>query len=111
MIYRRGKRRTYWIRFRFGGRFIHQSARTTSKSVAREAERLRRRELEKSWNHIEKRSLPPTLTEAAKRWLQKRTGLAPNTRETYEGGLKHLQEILGTMLVSEIEARHIVGYQ
>jgi hypothetical protein len=94
MIYRRGKRGTYWIRFRFAGRFVHESARTTSRTVAREAERQRRRELERSWNRI-----------------QKRTGLARNTRETYEGALKHLREILGTMLVSEIEARNIVAYQ
>jgi hypothetical protein len=79
--------------------------------VAREAERQRRRELEKKWNRIEKRSLPPTLTEAAKRWLEKRVGLASNTRETYEGALKHLQEILGSMLVCEIEARDVVTYQ
>jgi integrase len=111
MIYKRGKRGTYWIRFRFAGRFVHESARTTSKTVAREAERQRRRELEKKWNRIEKRSLPPTLTEAAKRWLAKRAGLASNTRETYESALKHVREILGTMLVCEIEARNIVTYQ
>jgi len=111
MIYKRGKRGTYWIRFRFAGRFVHESTRSTSKTVARDAERQRRRELEKSWNHIEKRTLPPTLAEAAKRWLAKRTGLASNTRETYEGALKHLREVLGTMLVSEINSRSIVSYQ
>lgn len=111
MIYRRGKKGTMWFRFRFAGRFIHESARTTSRTLAREAERERRRELEKSWNRIEKRSLPPTLTEAAKHWLEKRTGLASNTRETYQGALKHLREGLGTMLVSEVEAANIVAYQ
>jgi integrase len=111
MIYKRGKGGTYWIRFRFAGRFVHESTRSTSKTVAREAERQRRRELEKSWNHIEKRSLPPTLAEAAKRWLVKRTGLAPNTRETYKGALKHLRDGLGTMLVSEIDSGAIVAYQ
>jgi len=111
MIYKRGKQGTYWIRFRFAGRFVHESTRTTSKTLAREAERQRRRELERKWNRIEKRSLPPTLTKAAKSWLEKRAGLASNTRETYEGALKHLREILGTMLVCEIEARDIVTYQ
>ena len=50
MIYRRGKQGTYWIRFRFAGRIIHESARTLSKALAREAERQRQRELEKRWN-------------------------------------------------------------
>jgi len=111
MIYKRGKHGTYWIRFRFAGRFVHESARTSSKTVAREAERRRRRELEEKWNRIEKRCLPPTLTEAAKRWLEKRACLAWNTRETYKSALKHLRGILGTMLVCEIEARDIVAYQ
>jgi integrase len=48
---------------------------------------------------------------AATNWLEKRAGLASNTRETYEGALKHLREILGTMLVCEIEARDIVIHQ
>jgi len=52
------------VRFRFAGRFFHESARTVSKTLAREAERQRRRELEKNWNRIDKRSLPPTFTEA-----------------------------------------------
>jgi integrase len=111
MIYRRGKQGTYWIRFRFAGRFVHESTRTTSKTVAREAERQRRRELEKKWNRIEKRSLPPTLTEAARRWQEKRTALASGTRERYDAALKHLREELGNMLVCEIEARDIVAYQ
>jgi hypothetical protein len=74
----------WWMRFRFGGRFVHESTRTKSKTLAREAERKRRRELEEKWNRIEKRSLPPTLNEAAKRWIEKRTGLASNTLETYK---------------------------
>jgi hypothetical protein len=34
MICKRGKQGTYWMRFRFGGRFIHESTSTKSKSVA-----------------------------------------------------------------------------
>jgi len=111
MIFKRGKKGTYWMRFRFAGRIIHESARTTSKTMAIDAERQRRRELEKRWNRIEKRSLPPTLAEAAKRWLEKRANLASNTRETYSGAMKHLRETLGTMLVCEIDAKDIVAYQ
>ena len=110
-LYKRGKLGTYWMRFRFGGRMIHESTRTTSKTVARDAERQRRRELEKRWNRIEKRSLPPTLTEATKRWQKKRAGLASTTRETYEAAVVHLRGTLGNMLVCEIEATDIGAYQ
>ncbi len=52
MIYKRGKQGTWWFRFRFAGRFIHESTRTRSKTLAREAERHRRRELEERINGI-----------------------------------------------------------
>ena len=47
MIYQRGMNGTYWFRFRFAGRVVHESARTKLKTLARDAERQRRRELEK----------------------------------------------------------------
>src|SRR5882762_9414275 len=111
MIYRRGKKGTYWFRFRFAGRFVHESARTTRKTLARDAERQRRRDLETKWNRIEKRKLPPTITEACKRWLEKRAALTASTRETYEAALKHLRALLGSILVCDIEATDIVAYQ
>jgi len=111
MIYRRGKKGTYWFRFRFAGRFVHESTRTTSKTVARNAERQRRRELEEKWNRIEKRQLPPTLTQASKQWLAKRAGLAEGTRETYEAALEHLRKYFANTLVCEIEARDVADYQ
>ncbi len=43
MIYRRGTRGTWWYRFRFGaGRMVHESAKTTSKTVAAERQRRAR---------------------------------------------------------------------
>jgi integrase len=111
MIYRRGKNGTFWFRFRFAGRFVHESARTRSKAVARDAERQRRRELELKWNRIEKRELPPTLIEASKRWLEKRSALTTGTRETYKAALKHLCTVLGRILVCEIEAKDVLSYQ
>ncbi len=42
----------WWYRFRFAGRVIHESSRSQSLSIAREAEKQRRRKLEESWNQI-----------------------------------------------------------
>jgi integrase len=111
MLYQRGKQRIWWYRFRFGGRMVHESTKTTSKTLARDAERHRRRELEEKWNRVEKRKLPPTLNEASKRWLTRRAGLATGTRVTYEAALKHLRALLGSALVCEIEATDVVAYQ
>jgi hypothetical protein len=43
-VYKRGQ--TYWYKFLFQGRLIRDSAKTNSKTVAREAERARWRDLE-----------------------------------------------------------------
>src|SRR5215469_4468304 len=99
MIYRRGKKGTYWIRFRFAGRFVHESTRTSNKNLARDAERQRRHELAETFNGVQKRTLPPTMSQASKRWIDKRAGLAPATRETYEAALVHVKARLGTLLV------------
>src|ERR1700746_467449 len=72
------------MRFRFAGRFVHESTRTKSKTLAREAERQRRRELETKWNRVEKRSLPPTFERAASAWLAaEKPHLAERTYEIY----------------------------
>ena len=52
-VYKRGD--TYWYEFEFNGSRIRESAKTTSKTLAREAERVRRRKLEEAVNGIVKR--------------------------------------------------------
>ena len=112
MIYKRGAQGIYWYRFRFGGKIIHESVRSTSKTVARAAERSRRRELEQTWNKIEKRTLPPTFSQAAKEWLAEReSSIAPGTKETYEAAKKHLTDCFGATLVCDIASDDVRGYQ
>jgi hypothetical protein len=112
MIYKRGKKGTYWFRFRFAGRFVHESARTRSKTLAREAERQRRRELEQSWNRVERRSLPPTFECAATQWMESRTHLVrPNTVRMARVALNRLLPVFGPKLLCDIDARSIQEYQ
>jgi hypothetical protein len=56
MLCQRGKEKTQSYRFRFGGRTIHESSRSRSRTVAREAEERRRHQLEESWNQITRRT-------------------------------------------------------
>jgi hypothetical protein len=56
-IYKRGG--LYWYEFEFAGSRIRKSAKTKSKTIAREAERVRRRELELGINRITKRARTP----------------------------------------------------
>lgn len=103
----------WWMRFRFGGRFIHESTKTRSKTLAREAERQRRRELETKWNRVERRALPPTFEVAATGWLAlEKPHLAKRTYEIYEVAIRcHLTPALGRQLLCDIGADTVASYQ
>ena len=92
---------------------FEKSARTTSKTSAREAERERRRELVLTWNEITKRTLPPTFERAANDWFQGvKPHLAERTEAIYEVALRcHLKPVLGALLLCDIDASRIASYQ
>jgi integrase len=112
MLYQRGEGKTWWYRFRFAGRIVHESARTRSKTVAREAERQRRRELEAKWNRIEKRTLPPAFEKASGEWQAGRIGrFSANTVVADRRALRHLLPAFGSTLLSDTTADDIARYQ
>ena len=53
MLYRRGSK--WWFKFRFAGRVYREPAKTSSKTLAREVERVRRREIEAAYGRVPKR--------------------------------------------------------
>ena len=112
MLYQRGKESTWWYRFRFSGRIVHESSKSQSRTVAREAERQRRRELEEKWNRIEKRTLPPTFEKGSQDWLALQEGrVAPNTIAVAKISLMHLREAFGSRLLCDIGAKDVAAYQ
>jgi hypothetical protein len=112
MVYQRGKQKTWWYRFRFGGRIIHESAKSQSKTIAREAEKQRRRKLEESWNHITRRTLPSTFDKASQHWLGLQEGrVAPNTISVAKTSLTHLLESFGGHLLCDIAPEDVAAYQ
>ncbi|MGB8684846.1 MAG: site-specific integrase [Candidatus Binatus sp.] len=108
-VYKRGE--TYWFKFLFQGQLIRESAKTNSKTVAREAERARRREIELAVNRIPKRERMPLFSVAAKEWLASRVGLAANTIEAYEHFVETLTEQFGKRLVCDIDDQDISTLQ
>jgi integrase len=111
-IYRRGD--VWWYKFRFAGQVIRESSKSNSKTVAKEAERARRRELEGNWNGIvKKRTLPPPLDRAGTAWLEaKKPHIAQRTYEIYDVALRcHLKPAMGTLLLCDVDAGQIAAYQ
>ena len=109
-LYRRGD--LWWYKFRFAGQVIRESSKSGSKTVAKEAEHARRRQLEDGYNGIVRREKVQTFPIAAKRWLDSRlTHIAPKTADLYELAIDHLKKHFGGLLLSEISAADIASYQ
>ena len=87
-VYKRGE--VWWYKFRFNGQTIRESADTGSKTVARDAERIRRRELEEGLNGI-RRQRARLFSVASQEWLDlKRSVLSARSVQIEEANLKHL---------------------
>jgi integrase len=110
-VYKRGD--VWWYKFRFAGQVIRESSKSESKAVAKDAERVRRRQLEESWNQVKRRTLPPRFDQAADGWLQSvKPHLSERTQNIYEVALRcHLKPAFGALLICDIDASRISFYQ
>ncbi len=110
MLYRRGGK--WWFKFRFAGRLFREPAKTTSKKLARDAERKRRLQLEEGYHGLKKRQPPQTLKAAAAAWLElKQPTVAPKTHRIEKTHLSHILPVLGQKFISDIEPDDISRYQ
>jgi integrase len=110
-VYKRGD--VWWYKFSFDGRTIRESSKSSSRTVAKDAERSRRRELEESYNQIKRRTLPPTFDRAGSGWLAAvKPHLANRTYEIYEVAFRlHLKPSLGSLLLCDLDATEVALYQ
>lgn len=108
-LYERGE--VWWYKFWFSGQIIRESAKTNSKTVAKDAERARRRELEQAYNRIPKRERVPLFSNAAEIWLSGKSGLADNSELRYEKCTEPLKRHFGKRLICDIDANEIAEYQ
>jgi integrase len=109
-VYKRGG--VWWYKFQFAGRMIRESAKTESKTVARNAEKQRTRELEEGYNNIgdrrDERIQPISAiakTYLAEYKLKHRSG----TFATYAVG--HVVRHLGKLLAVDTSPDVVQQYQ
>jgi integrase len=109
-VYKRGE--VWWYKFRFGGQVIRESSKSESKTVAREAEHARRRQLEQGFNRIEKHRAAQLFSVAAEDWLAaKEAHLAQRSVVIERANLKHVNPFLGRMLICDIRGDDVARYQ
>lgn len=110
MLYRRGA--AWWYKFQFAGRVFRESAKTASKTLARQAEPKRHQQLEEAVHGIRKRTAPVTFGVAADDWMKlKKPTWAVKSYEVEEYNLKHLKPAFGSLLLIDITAEDIADYQ
>lgn len=109
-VYRRGD--VWWYKFRFAGQVIRESSKSESKTVAKDAERSRRRELESSFNGIAKPRTAQLFSAAAEAWLRAKIAhLSPRSVIIERANLKHINPYFGKMLLCDVAADDIAHYQ
>jgi len=108
-VYQRGD--VWWYKFRFAGQMIRESSKSNSKTVARDAERARRRQLEQGFNRIERQAAARLFSIAAENWLSaKKAHLSPRSVAIEQANLKHLNPFFGKMLICDIRS-DVAHYQ
>jgi integrase len=109
-VYKRGG--VWWYKFRFAGQMIRESSKSESKTVAKDAERSRRSELEGSFNRISRPRTAQIFSAAADTWLKAKTAhLSPRSAIIERANLKHINPWFGKMLLCDIAADDIAHYQ
>jgi integrase len=109
-LYKRGG--VWWYKFRFAGQVVRESSKSKSRTVAKEAERSRRREMEESFNRISRPRTAQLFSGAAETWLQtKLAHLSPRSVIIERANLKHINPYFGKMLLCDVTADDIARYQ
>jgi hypothetical protein len=100
--------RIWWYDFIFQGQRVRESAKTRSKTLAKDAERVRRRELEESYNGIKRRDRAKLFSVAADEYLViKSLTLAASSQRIERDNLKHLRPQFEKRLVSDFQATDV----
>ena len=109
-VFKRGK--VWWYEFIFAGRRVRESAKTTSKTVAKEAEKKRHRELEDGFNGLEdaREERIKTVKELAKAYLEDYK-LRHRSVTFAEYALGRVTEHLGELMAVDVSDKTVKHYQ
>lgn len=107
------KAKIWWYEFIFAGRPIRESAKTPSKTVAKEAEKRRRRELEEGFNGLGARRndrIRP-ICELAESFLADYKLRQPRSATFAEHALRHIEQYLGDLMAVDMSYQIVMKYQ
>jgi integrase len=105
--------KVWYYEFIFAGRLVKESAKTTSKTVAKLSEQARRRELEKGFNgrSDERRERIQNVRELATGFLSDYKVRQPKSVTFAQHALGHVGRLLGDLMAVDVTDRAVVKYQ
>jgi integrase len=103
----------WYYDFFFAGRRVKESAKTKSKTVAREAEKRRRRELEEGFNGISdvRNERIRDIAELAETFLRDYKVRQPKSVRFAEYAIGHLRRVLGELMAVDVTDKTVIEYQ
>jgi integrase len=111
-VYKRGK--VYWYSFIFAGKRIQESAKTASKTVAKEAEKDRHRELERTLAGLpakKRENRIRTVNDVIRPYLDAyELTHRPQSVQFAKGRLAHVQRLIGSELLPDLTESAIHSY-
>jgi integrase len=120
-IYRRGPKpedpkqdkRIWWYAFEFAGRRIQESAKTASKTLAREAMKKRRRELEEGFSGVEdkRRERIRTVADIAEEYRDHYMAVPGRTSQFVPQSIRHVIRLCGSLMTVDCDESVIKKYQ
>ncbi len=105
--------RVWWYHFTFAGRHIQESSKSARKTVATEAEKKRRLELERSFNGIEdnRKARIRTIAEVSADFLKDYVLRNPRSAAFAKNHVGHVVRHLGKTMTVSISDATVTGYQ
>lgn len=102
----------WWYEFSFAGKRIRESAKTARKTVAVEAEKARRRELERSYNGLEDKRAERirTMAEVAEAYFENYK-LRHKSTKFAEYALGHVKRVIGKTMTADMSDAAVKDYQ
>lgn len=105
--------RIWWYEFEFAGRRIRESAKTTRKTIAQDAEKNRRLELEKAYNGLAdtRRERVRSVAVLAEEYRDAHMAVPGRTSQFVPGAVKHITRLCGSLMLVDVSDSVVKRYQ
>jgi integrase len=103
----------WWYNFTFAGRRIQESSKSRRKTVAQNAEKKRRQELERIFNDVTDRRQERirSISDVATKFLDDYKLRNPKSTTFAEYAIGHLKRLVGSMMVADVGDTAVKDYQ